>query len=71
MEHNNCNALRKDIDLTRISGLAVTLLKVKHDTCSVLTAPPTDHILRYQRAIVLFTALLAILCVDIWVRERA
>lgn len=32
----------------------------------MLAAPPTDHVLRFQRAMVLCTALIAMLTVDIW-----
>lgn len=58
--------VRNFFEKKRIQALIADTMMRAHETFSAFVAPPTHPVMRWQRWIVIFTLILGVLTVDIW-----
>lgn len=64
--HNRHNPSRTGYEAQRAAGWMVFALLRKHEQAAVVFSPSTDGLLRWQRVLVLFTAVLSLFTTTIW-----
>lgn len=64
------NTFRQLLRTNKNAGDLCRTLMVKHETVSTFFGPPNDALLRWQRVMIMGTALLVALTVDVWIFQQ-